>query len=325
MTTRAAAALTGLSRATMNRNTTPVAGQLVRCPRPAPRNKLTDTERRRVLEVLNSPEFVDAAPLTVWATLLDQGTYLCSVSTMYRILAENTLVKERRRLARHPKSTCPELVATAPRQVYSWDITKLAGPGKGIYYDAYVMIDIYSRYIVGVHVHHRESGVLAKELMEQIFGTHGIPHVVHADRGTAMTSKSVTALLADLEVTRSHSRPRVSNDNPYSEAWFKTLKYAPEFPTRFGSLWQAREFMNRFVDWYNHQHRHTGIGLHTPAEVFYGLATARDAERRQVLAAARARHPHRFGSTTTAPKIIDLPQAAWINQPEQENQQPQAA
>ncbi len=177
-------------------------------------NKLTDAERARVLAVLNSEEFVDCAPLTVWATLLDEGTYLCSVSTMYRILAENTLVKERRRVARHPKSTCPELVATAPRQVYSWDITKLAGPGKGIYYDAYVMIDIYSRYIVGCHVHNRESGVLATELMQQIFGTHGIPHVVHADRGTAMTSKSVTALLADLEVTRSHSRPRVSNDNP---------------------------------------------------------------------------------------------------------------
>ncbi|WP_434784354.1 DDE-type integrase/transposase/recombinase [Nocardia seriolae] len=198
----------------------------------------------------------------------------------------------------------------------------MAGPGKGLYYDAYVMIDIYSRYIVGCHVHHRESEVLATELMEQIFGTHGIPHVVHADRGTAMTSKSVTALLADLEVTRSHSRPRVSNDNPYSEAWFKTLKYAPEFPSRFGSLWQARQFMDQFVDWYTYCHRHTGIGLHTPAQVFYGLAAARDAQRRQVLAAARVRHPHRFGGVTTAPKIIDLPEAAWINQPEQENQNP---
>lgn len=155
---------------------------------------------------------------------------------MYRVLAEHAQVKDRRRQARYPTRACPELVATGPRQVYSWDITKLAGPVKGTYYDAYVMIDIYSRYIVGVHVHAHESGVLARELMERIFAVHGVPHVVHADRGKSMTSKTVAALLADLEVTQSHSRPRVSNDNPYSESLFKTLKYGPEFPERFGSL-----------------------------------------------------------------------------------------
>ena len=279
-----------------------------------PANKLTDIERRRILDVLNSDRFVDQAPLEIYAQLLDEGIYLCSVSTMYRVLRDNAQVSERRRLARHPKKTCPELVATAPRQVYSWDITKLVGPSRGKYFDAYVMIDIYSRYIVGVHVHAHESGVLAREMMEQIFAVHGIPQVVHADRGTSMTSKSVAALLADLEVTRSHSRPRVSNDNPYSESMFKTLKYGAGFPERFGNIHAAREFMIEFTDWYNHEHRHTGIGLHTPADVHFGLASGKAAERRQVLDAARARHPHRFG-TTTPPKILDLPDTVYINRP----------
>jgi len=235
-------------------------------------------------------------------------------------LGENRQVKERRRLARHPAKVCPELVATAPQQVYSWDITKLAGPVKGTYFDAYVMIDIYSRYIVGVHVHAHESGVLAKELMEQIFKVHGVPQVVHADRGTSMTSKTVAALLADLEVTRSHSRPRVSNDNPYSESLFKTLKYGPQFPERFGSLCEARQFMDNFTNWYNHEHRHTGIGLHTPADVHFGLATGKAADRRTVLTDARGRHPHRFG-TAGAPKILDLPDTVWINRPAQDTTQ----
>lgn len=252
--------------------------------------------------------------LQIYAQLLDEGTYLCSVSTMYRVLRKHAQVNEHRRRARHPAKACPELVATAPRQVYSWDITKLAGPVKGQYFDAYVMIDIYSRYIVGVHVHTHESGVLATELMKEIFGVHGIPQVVHADRGTSMTSKSVAALLADLEVTRSHSRPRVSNDTPYSEALFKTLKYGPEFPERFGSLTPARQFMDSFAQWYNHDHRHTGLGLHTPADVHYGLAADKAADRTAVLADTRARYPQRFG-TTTPPKILDLPNTVWINQP----------
>ncbi|WP_406239445.1 IS3 family transposase [Nocardia sp. NBC_01009] len=318
--TRVAAALTGLVRSTaIRRRATAAAPTPPVSPGPAPDpvDKLTALERRRILEVLNSSRFVDLAPLQIYAQLLDEGTYLCSVSTMYRVLRENKQVSERRRLARHPAKVCPELVATAPRQVYSWDITKLAGPVKGQYFDAYVMIDIYSRYLVGVHVHTHESGVLATELMKEIFGVHGIPQVVHADRGTSMTSKTVATLLADLEVTRSHSRPRVSNDNPYSESLFKTLKYGPEFPERFGSLIEARQFMDSFAEWYNHEHRHIGLGLHTPADVHYGLAADKAADREAVLAAARARHPHRF-ATTTPPKILDLPDTVWINPPAQE-------
>ena len=313
ISTRQAAALTGMHRSTALRRAAPKPA--VGDPVPTvPVNKLTAAECARVVEVLNSARFVDAAPMQVWATLLDEDTYLCSISTMYRILHANKLVKERRRLARHRKAICPELVATAPRQVYSWDITKLRGPAKGVYYDAYVMIDIYSRYIVGVHVHARECGVLAKEMMEQIFGTYGIPHVVHADRGTSMTSNTVAHLLSDLGVTRSHSRPKVSNDNPYSESWFKTLKYAPAFPERLESIHHARDFMDEFVGWYNHQHRHSGIGLHTPADVFYGLAEDKDTRRRAVLAEARARLRNRF-TGDHAPKIIDLPETATINPP----------
>ena len=185
---------------------------------------------------------------------------------------------------------------------------------KGTYFDAYVMIDIYSRYIVGAHVHAAESGPLAAEMMTQIFAIHGVPQVVHADRGTSMTSKTVAALLSDLEVTRSHSRPRVSNDNPYSESWFKTLKFAPTFPERFGTLGDARAFMADFVVGYNHQHHHSGIGLHTPADVHYGHAIARAAERAVVLAEARGRNPERF-ATTEDPKILAVPATAWINKP----------
>jgi putative transposase len=311
--------LTGLARASAARRAKAAAAPtpaVVATARAEPANKLSDLERRAVLQVLTCDRFVDLAPLQIYAQLLDEGRYVCSVSTMYRVLAENTLVAERRRLARHPAKVCPELVATGPGQVYSWDITKLAGPVKGTYFDAYVMIDIYSRYIVGVHVHAHESGLLARELMEEIFAVHGVPHVVHADRGTSMTSKTVAALLADLEVTRSHSRPRVSNDNPYSESLFKTLKYGPEFPERFVSLSEARQFMDAFAQWYNHEHRHSGIGLHTPADVHYGLATEKAVRRAAVLTDARDRHPHRF-ATTRAPKILDLPDTVWINQPAQ--------
>lgn len=310
-TTRTAAALTGVPRATATRRAarpTPVSIHR------SPANRLTVPERARVLDVLNSAEFVDQPPAQVYATLLERGVYLCSVSTMYRVLAAAAQVKERRRLARHPVRAVPELVADEPGQVYTWDITKLPGPAKGVYYDAYVMIDIYSRYIVGAHVHARESGPLAKEMIRQVFGVHGIPAVVHADRGTSMTSKSVATLLTDLQVTRSHSRPSVSNDNPYSEAWFKTLKYAPVFPERFGSLVEARAFLDRFVDVYNHDHRHSGIGLHTPADVHYGHAAGVAEQRSAALAAARRAHPERF-STTADPKILALPTNAWINQP----------
>jgi transposase InsO family protein len=309
--TRAAADLVGVSRATATRKPrTPAAPARTRVPA----NKLTDTERAEVLAVVNSPRFVDLPPIQIYAHLLDEGVYLGSISTIYRVLAENLQVKERRRLARHPARTIPELAATGPGQVYTWDITKLAGPIKGKYYDAYVMIDIYSRYIVGAYVHASESAVLATEMMKEIFGIHGIPRVVHADRGTSMTSKTVAALLSDLEITRSHSRPRVSNDNPYSESWFKTLKFAPVFPERFGSLADAKAFMADFVEGYNHHHHHTGIGLNTPADVHFGLATAKAAERAVVLASARGRNPERF-TTTRDPKILAIPTTAWINQP----------
>jgi putative transposase len=319
VTTRRSAALTGVARATAARAKRPPAPGPAREP-VVSANRLSEAERALVLVVLNSAEFVDQPPLQVYATLLERGTYLCSVSTMYRILAGHDQVKERRRLARHPARAVPELVATGPGQVYSWDITKLAGPAKGCYYDAYVMIDIYSRYIVGAHVHAHESGVLAQELMKQIFGVHGVPAVVHADRGTSMTSKTVAALLADLGVVRSHSRPTVSNDNPYSEALFKTMKYLPTFPDRFGSLADARAFMDTFVTAYNHEHHHTGIGLHTPADVHYGHAKTVTVQRSAALTAARAAHPERF-STTTEPKILALPESAWINPPANPAQQ----
>jgi len=310
VSTRTAAVLVGVPRATATRRPhPPVAG-----PARVPGNKLSEAERARILAVVNSDRFVDLPPIQIYAQLLDEGVYLGSISTIYRVLAAHAQVKERRRLARHPARAIPELVATRPGQVYSWDITKLAGPVKGTYFDAYVMIDIYSRYIVGAHVHAAESGPLAAEMMQRIFAIHGVPQVVHADRGTSMTSKTVAELLSDLEVTRSHSRPRVSNDNPYSESWFKTLKFAPTFPDRFGTLGAARAFMADFVSGYNHHHHHSGIGLHTPAEVHYGLAQATAAARSGILAAARAAHPERFG-TTTDPQILAIPNTAWINKP----------
>lgn len=316
VTTRDAADLTGVARATAGRvaiGNSSSSPSTVRSPA-LPANRLTVAERGQVLAVLNSAEFVDRTPLQIYAVLLDRGQYLCSVSSMYRILAANAQVKDRRRLARHPARVRPELLATGPGQVFTWDITKLRGPVKGCYYDAYVMIDIYSRYIVGACVHVTESAVLAEEMMCTIFTVHGTPRVVHADRGTSMTSKTVAALLTDLGVVRSHSRPRVSNDNPFSEAWFKTLKYAPVFPDRFGSLQHARGFIDEFVQFYNHEHHHSGIGLHTPADVHYRLAAATTQRRAQTLAAARVATPHRFSSHVD-PKILDLPDAAWINPP----------
>ena len=313
--TRDAAVLMGLSRATQDRRRSgPVRPPGEPAVRPVPVNKLSDAESAELVTVLNSQRFVDKAPPQIYATLLAEGTYLCSISTMYRTLERNRQVKDRRRQATHPPRAVPELQATGPRQVYSWDITKLAGPVKGLYFDCYVMIDIYSRYIVGAHVHNTETAVLAVDLMTEVFGVQGVPHVVHADRGTSMTSKPVATLLDDLGVTRSHSRPGVSNDNPFSEAWNKTLKYAPVFPERFNSLQAARQFISEFVEFYNHEHRHGGIGLHSPADVHFGLAGETARRRSQTLEAARQRYPTRF-ATTNDPKILDLPAAAWINQP----------
>lgn len=288
----------------------------VRSPRPTPLNALSDAERQRVLEVLTEPRFADKAVAQAWAVLLDEGTYLCSMSTMHRVLRANRLAGERRRQATHPPRKKPELLATRPGQVWSWDITKLRSPVRGVYYDLYVVIDIYSRYIVAWTVAAREDSEIAKAMLEEAMGVHGIPDAVHADRGTSMTSKPVAQLLLDLGVDRSHSRPHVSNDNPYSEAAFKTLKYAPVFPTNFGSLPDARAFCENFFAYYNHEHRHSGIGLHTPASVHHGTATEVCAQRQTTLDAAYAANPERF--TRQRPEAPKIPTAAWINDPSRE-------
>jgi len=288
----------------------------VRPPRPRPLNALSDAERHRVLGVLTEPRFADKAVAQTWAVLLDEGTYLCSMSTMHRILRENSLAGERRGQATHPARKKPELLATKPGQIWSWDITKLRSPVRGVYYDLYVVIDIYSRYIVAWTVAAREDAEIAKTMLEHAMGVHGIPDAIHADRGTSMTSKPVAQLLMDLGVDRSHSRPHVSNDNPYSEAAFKTLKYAPVFPANFGSIQDARAFCESFFSYYNHEHRHSGIGLHTPASVHHGTATQVRAQRQATLDAAYAANPERF--TRQRPEAPKLPTAAWINQPSAE-------
>jgi len=313
--------LVGKSRATLyrRRNPAPPVAGPARAPAPHPAS-LSAAERAQVLEVLRSPRFVDKAPAQVWATLLDEGRYLCSISTMYRLLRCEGEVRERRAQATHPAKVKPELVATAPNQVWSWDITKLKGPDRGVYYDLFVILDIYSRKVVHTMIAPTETAELAQGFITDAITANGgtAPGVVHADRGTSMTSKNVATLLADLGVTRSHSRPHVSNDNPYSEAQFKTLKYCPAFPGRFGSIADARAFSRRFFQYYNHEHRHSGIGLHTPASVHDGTATTIRAERARVLHAAYAANPTRFRRAPTPPQ---LPEAAWINEPPQENEE----
>ncbi len=314
--TKTACQLLGKSRATHYRRCRPALSR-PRRPRRLPANALSSVEREQVLAVLRHDEFVDKAPAQVWATLLDEGQYLCSESTMYRILRAHGEVRERRAQATHPAKVKPELVATAAGQVFSWDITKLQGPGRGQYFHLYVMLDIFSRYVVGWTVAAAESAELATAFIEDITATHGVPQAIHADRGTSMTSKPVAQLLADLGVARSHSRPHVSNDNPYSEAQFKTLKYCPAFPGRFGSVADARAFCQQFFNHYNHTHRHKALGLHTPASVHYDTATAIRAHRALVLQAAHARNPERFSRPPTPPR---LPTAAWINPPTPQDQ-----
>ncbi len=286
-------------------------------PRPRPARALTPVEQDQVIDVLNSERFCDQAPAQVWATLLDESTYLASISTMYRLLRQRAMVRERRSQARRPAHIKPELVAFAPNQVWSWDITKLAGPYKWTWFHLYVILDVYSRYAVGWLVATRESARLAEELIADAVYREQVPAgqlSLHADRGTSMTSKTVTQLLADLGVLQSHSRPHVSNDNPYSEAQFKTLKYSPRFPKRFASLAAARTFVDEFFAHYNHQHRHSGIGLHTPADVHHGRADTIRAQRQAVLDHAYAAHPDRFRRPPQAPRI---PVAAWINPPQE--------
>jgi putative transposase len=277
---------------------------------------LADDERQAVLDVLHSPRFCDASPAETYATLLDEGTYLASERTMYRLLATAGETGERRNQRVHPAYTKPELLATAPNQVWSWDITKLLGPAKWTYYYLYVLLDIFSRYVVGWMVAHQEQATLAERLIAETATKQGIAAgqlTLHADRGSSMTSKPVAFLLADLGITKTHSRPHVSNDNPYSEAQFKTLKYRPDFPARFDSIEAARTFCQDFFPWYNTQHRHSGLGLLTPAVVHYGQAETVHATRWQVLRAAYAAHPERFVRRPPAPP--PLPTAAWINPP----------
>jgi putative transposase len=315
--TRAACRATGRPQATHYRRhrQSPPPQRPKREPRPQPR-ALTVSERAAVLDTLHDERFVDAAPATVYATLLDEGTYLASESSMYRILREHGEVRERRRHATHPPKVKPELLATRPNEVWSWDITKLLGPARWTYYYLYAVIDIYSRYTVGWMVAPNESAALAERLLATSIGKQRVEAdqlTIHADRGSSMASKPVALLLADLGVTKSHSRPRTSNDNPYSEAQFKTLKYRPAFPDRFASIQDARAFCAEFFGWYNHDHRHSGIGLHTPFDVHHGRAEQVRGARAETLTAAYQRNPERFVHKHPEPPA--LPTTAWINKP----------
>ena len=303
----------GVPRAALYRSMKPAAAPRVRL---TPARALDARERQEVLDQLHSERFWDKAPVEVYATLLDEGVYLCSVRTMHRILAENSELKERRNQLRHPQYKKPELLATGPNQVWSWDITKLLGPVKWTYFHLYVILDIFSRYVVGWMVAPRETSELARRLIADTCQKQAIVAgslTIHADRGTSMTSKPVALLMADLGVTKTHSRPHVSDDNPYSESQFKTLKYRPEFPDRFGSIEDARAFCQRFFPWYNHDHHHSGIALLTPETLHYGMAEEVIRQRQQVLSSAYARNPERF--VRACPKPLPQPTAVWINPP----------
>lgn len=285
-------------------------------PRPSPPRALTPAERQQVLELLHSERFRDRAPAEVFATLLDEGTYLCSMRTMYRILDEAQEVRERRDQLRHPHYQKPQLLATGPNQVWSWDITKLLGPVKWSYFYLYVILDIFSRYVVGWMVADREGSELAKRLIGETCRKQNIAPdqlTIHADRGSSMTSKPVALLLADLGVTKTHSRPHVSDDNPFSESQFKTLKYRPEFPARFGSIQDARGFCQAFFPWYNTEHHHSGIGLLTPEVLHHGRADHVIDQRQVVLSQAFERNPERF--VRMHPRPPARPTAVWINPP----------
>jgi putative transposase len=314
--TRPACRAVGASPATIYRRRRPPEPRPVRA-RPTPDRALSGPERQQVLDVLHSERFVDVSPEETYATLLDEDAYLCSTRTMYRILdAHHGGVRERRNQLTHPPYAKPELLAQRPNELWSWDISKLLGPAKWTYYYLYVILDVFSRYVVGWAVQYRETAHLAEALIEQATEQQQItPKILtlHADRGGPMRSKPLAFLLADLGVTKTHSRPYTSSDNPYSESNFKTLKYRPEFPDRFDDIEHARAHCRAFVGWYNHQHRHSGIGLMTPAAVHYGQARQLHAARARVLDAAYERHPERFVRKPPAPPA--LPTAAWINKP----------
>ena len=302
----------GVPRATYYRSRQP-------SPPPPPRHAaraLGPAERQAVLAMLHEPRFGDLAPAQVYATLLDEDQYLCSERTMYRLLAAQQEVRERRDVLRHPRYAAPELLASQPNELWSWDITKLLGPTKWTYYYLYVILDVFSRYVVGWMVAYQETAVLAERLIAETCRRQGIAPgqlTLHADRGSSMTSKPVAFLLADLGITKTHSRPHVSNDNPYSEAQFKTFKYRPGFPERFGSIMHARALSGDLFQWYNHEHHHSALGLLTPADVHFGQAAAKRAQRATVLAQAYGQHPERF--VRGLPQPPALPTAAWINKP----------
>lgn len=280
------------------------------------RRALSEHEKNQVRQLLNSERFCDASPRQVYATLLDEGHYVCHWRTMYRILSEHQEVRDRRNVLRHPSYKKPELLARGPNQLWSWDITKLRGPQKWTYYYLYVIMDVFSRYVVGWMIAPREQATLAKELIETTCVRQGIARdelVIHSDRGPSMTSKTVAQLLADLGVEKSHSRPHVSNDNPYSEAQFKTMKYRGDYPDRFGAIEDARAWARRFFSWYNEEHHHTALALMPPSVVHYGQAEAVRKARGQVLSAAYAAHPERF--VRGQPKVPGPPSAVWINKP----------
>ena len=305
-----------LSRASFYRRQAPAKPTPTPCRSP---RRIGDEERRNVLAELHSERFIDKAPAEVYAALLDEDTYLCSERSMYRILAEHDEVRERRNQIRRPNYAKPELLATGPNEVWSWDITKLKGPAKWTYFYLYVILDIYSRYVTGWMIARRESAALAKRLIAEICENQGIKEgqlTLHADRGSSMKSKLVAQLLGDLGVTKTHSRPHVSDDNPFSESQFKTMKYRPAFPSRFGCFEDAQAFCRAFFNWYNTEHYHSGIGLLTPEAVHFGQADAIIRNRSQVLQDAYQRHPERFVRGIPTPP--QLPGAVWINPPKQE-------
>lgn len=306
----------GVARSTYYRRCAAKATKRPAKPRPTPVRALGVDERQEVLSLLHSERFMDQSPGQIVATLLDEEKYLCSERTMYRILAAENEVRERRNQLRHPNYKRPELLATEPNRVWSWDITKLRGPIKWSYFQLYVVLDIYSRYVVGWLLAHRESTELAKRLISESCKKQGIEAgqlSIHADRGTAMMSKGLAQLMSDLGVDNSHSRPHVSNDNPFSESQFKTLKYRPEYPNRFGSFEDAVAFCRRFFVWYNTQHRHSGIKMLTPEMVHYGRAEEILTKRHRVMLTALAAHPERFVGGT--PRPVQAPTAVWINPP----------
>lgn len=306
-----------LPRSGLYRSRQPVAAIPVLPIEPTPSARgLSQDEKAIVRQILDSKRFQDQSPQEVYATLIDEGRYLCSIRTMYRILAENEQVRERRNQLRHPNYAKPELLATRPNQLWSWDITKLLGPARWTYFYLYTILDVFSRYVVGWLIAERESAILAEDLIATTCirqNIHSAQLTIHADRGSSMTSKPVALLMADLGVTKSHSRPYVSNDNPFSESQFKTLKYRPDYPNQFGCLLDARNWAQTFFQWYNYEHHHSALGLLTPADVHFGRDNLVLAQRQQVLQLAYQKNPERF--VKGLPKPQPLPLAVWINPP----------